>query len=150
MAGAGSKVTNCNVVDFRFRCIFMETASSGNPHMIVGTNVRNCQYGFLGAQALGISIASSKAELNDYGVYLDGFGTYTLSNVDSSDNTVSNIEFIDRATVNMTNVRACSARSNVTIVNSGAIVTSSSLTCDQDEVEIANGGTSITCDNPCS
>jgi hypothetical protein len=150
MRGSGSKVTNCKVVDFRDSCISMKTASSGNPHMIVGTNVSNCEYGFRGEKALGISIASSKAERNNYGIFLDGTGLYTLSNVVSSNNNLTNMEFIDRATVTTTNVIACNSSSNVTIFNDGAIVTSSSLTCDQDNVVIEDGGTSITCNNPCS
>jgi hypothetical protein len=151
MSGSGSKITNCTVIDFRDSCISIQTASSGNPHMIVGTNVSNCEYGIRGEKALGISIASSNAERNDHGVFLDGNGTYTLSNVVSSNNNLTNMEFIDRATVTMTNVMACNSSSNVTIFNSGAmLVTSSSLTCDQDKVVIEDDGTSITCDNPCS
>jgi hypothetical protein len=99
--------------------------------------------------ASAISIASSRAENNKYGVYLEGNGRYTLSNVVSSENNASNVEFSGSATVDMTNVRACYAGDD-DIFNDGATVTSSSLTCDQAKVFVEGGGTSITCNNPCS
>jgi hypothetical protein len=148
----GSKVINCNVVGFANNCIKIQTSSPDNPPMIVDTNVGFCNYGFNGDNAKAITITNSTAVNNNFfGLYFSGDGNLTLSNVTSSNNTVSNMEFVGSVKVDMTNVRACNGGTN-DIFNDGATVTvtSSSLTCDQNKVSIKGGGTSITCNNPCS